>query len=49
MEKSLEPVKKRRKEGQQLQNMNRNPIHEYANTHEKLKLEVFELNKASKN
>ena len=29
---SPEPVKKRRGDGQQLQNMNRNPVHKYTNT-----------------
>jgi ABC-type multidrug transport system permease subunit len=35
---SLEPVKKRGGDGQQLQNMNRNPVHKYTNTQNKHKI-----------
>jgi ABC-type multidrug transport system permease subunit len=36
--KSKEPVKKRGGDGQQLQNMNRNPVHKYTNTQNKHKI-----------
>jgi ABC-type multidrug transport system permease subunit len=35
---SSEPVKKRGGDGQQLQNMNRNPVHKYTNTQNKHKI-----------
>jgi type IV secretory pathway component VirB8 len=35
---SREPVKKRGGDGQQLQNMNRNPVHKYTNTQNKHKI-----------